>query len=146
MALSRSRKSILMSVIFLVISTSSSVANFCSQGEKKEIHTVNGITKIFCLVEVVPNQFVQDGILILKKNKITTLKMNMKLGEPHGKFEAWNDVGVKLSEGNYVLGKKYGLWRYWSDRGEPLYCEFHEDNIPVKKQNARAPCVRIVVR
>ena len=42
----------------------------------------------------------------------------LSIGE--GKFEIFNDYGIKAMEGNYVDGKKNGLWLTWNDNAQLL--------------------------
>jgi antitoxin component YwqK of YwqJK toxin-antitoxin module len=77
-------------------------------GNKKlEMHLLNGE---------------QDSVTMLwfengKVNEIRSYKKGLK----HGKWQTYNDKGIKTAEAWYRDDKKDGIWRVWDDNGNLRY-------------------------
>lgn len=78
----------------------------------------NGNTKVDAIItNGLPNGEMK---LFYPTGKIQEIR-TYSLGEKDGRWEKWNEKGIKVSEANFIKGKKHGKWYVWDDNGTLRY-------------------------
>lgn len=81
--------------------------NYENGNKKLEMHLYEGL---------------QDSITILwfENGKVNEYRNYLK-GKMNGKWETYNEQGIKIAEANYVNNIKHGNWKIWNNQAVLLY-------------------------
>jgi antitoxin component YwqK of YwqJK toxin-antitoxin module len=78
----------------------------------------NGLVKMTATVEA---GLMQGEVVFYSKEGILTEKGNYVDGKKHGVWMQYNAKGVITGEAHYFTGKKDGVWTIWDDNGVKRY-------------------------
>lgn len=66
--------------------------------------------------------------------KVLLRRWEMKDGLLHGLVEEWWDNGKKMTETNFVNGKRHGENRYWYMSGDPQKLQVYENGVSISEE------------
>ena len=66
--------------------------------------------------------------------KVLLRRWEIKEGKLHGLVEEWWDNGKKMTETNFVNGKRHGENRYWYMSGDPQKLQIYEHGVSISEE------------